>query len=104
MFLALFLSLLCPTFSVRTLDPKVVLSKCCPKGHAFKDASFSECVATAYRYSWPAKEGNDGNIHFGVDDDDEGTAFTFNAEPNLKYDESLVMYFNLHHYRFTTTV
>ena len=94
-FLALFFSLLCPTFSFRTLDPKVELPKCCPKGQAFKDASFSKCVATTYRYSWPAKEGNDGNIHFGVDDDDdddEGTAFTFNAEPNLKYVESLVMY------------
>ena len=90
-FLVLSVSLPPPCFSVRTLDPRVVLPKCCPEGKTFKDASFSECVQVTYKYNWPAMEGKDGNIHFGVDNDDEGTPFTFNAKPNLKYDKNMVI-------------
>ena len=78
------LSLPAPALSV---NDGVTLNKCCPKGETFKDATLSECVAikSGWSYKWPAKEDKDRKLHFGIDDEVEGTSVTFNADQYLDY-------------------
>ena len=69
----------------------MVIHNCCRLGQTFKTASSSECVASPnWKFTWPAKEGKDGNIHFGVDDEEEGSNFNFDAKPYLKYSKDPV--------------
>ena len=90
--LAVALLLFLPTaFCVRRLNSGVVVHKCCPLGQTFKTAYSSECVAISNeKFTWPAKEGKDGNIHFGADDEKEGSNFNFNAKPYLKFTKDSV--------------